>query len=94
MFYLHLSNRTENLLRHLTEVIRVGGRRSLFEKEVFLIQSQGMERMISQAMAAAFRSWCNFQYLLPLDFLADIAGRLGLHITPDSYDRGILAWRI
>ena len=94
MFYLHLSNRTENLLCHLTEVIRVGERRSLFEKEVFLIQSQGMERMISQAMAAAFRSWCNFQYLLPLDFLADIAGRLGLHINPDSYDRGILAWRI
>ena len=94
MFYLHLSNRTENLLRHLTEVIRVGCRRSLFEKEVFLIQSQGMERMISQAMAAAFRSWCNFQYLLPLDFLTDIAGKLGLHITPDSYDRGILAWRI
>ena len=94
MFYLHLSNRTENLLRHLTEVIRVGERRSLFEKEVFLIQSQGMERMISQVMAAAFRSWCNFQYLLPLDFLTDIAGRLGLHITPDSYDRGILAWRI
>jgi exodeoxyribonuclease V gamma subunit len=94
MFYLHISNRTENLLRHLAEVIRVGERRSLFEKEIFLIQSQGMERMISQVMACAFRSWCNFDYLLPLDFLTKTAGLLGLHITPDSYDRGILAWRI
>jgi exodeoxyribonuclease V gamma subunit len=94
MFYLHISNRTENLLRHLAEVIKAGGRRSPFEKEVFLIQSQGMERMISQAMAVQFRSWCNFHYLLPLDFLTDIAGRLGMPLTPDSYDRGILAWRI
>ncbi len=94
MFYLHISNRTENLLRHLAEVIRVGERRSLFEKEVLLIQSQGMERMISQAMAAEFRSWCNFHYLLPLNFLTDIAGKLGMPITPDSYDRGVLAWRI
>jgi exodeoxyribonuclease V gamma subunit len=94
MFYLHVSNRTENLLRHLAEVVRVGERRSLFEKEVFLIQSQGMERMISQAMAAEFRSWCNFRYLLPLNFLTDIAGLLGMPVTPDSYDRGVLAWRI
>ena len=94
MFYLHISNRTENLLRHLAEVIRVDERRSPFEKEVFLIQSQGMERMISQAMAVQFRSWCNFQYLLPLNFLTDIAGKLRMPITPDSYDRGILVWRI
>ena len=94
MFYLHVSNRTENLLRHLAEVVRVGERRSLFEKEVFLIQSQGMERMISQSMAAEFRSWCNFKYLLPLNFLTDIAGLLGMPVTPDSYDRGVLAWRI
>jgi exodeoxyribonuclease V gamma subunit len=94
MFYLHISNRTENLLRHLAEVIRVDERRSPFEKEVFLIQSQGMERMISQAMAVQFRSWCNFLYLLPLNFLTDIAGKLEMPITPDSYDRGVLAWRI
>jgi exodeoxyribonuclease V gamma subunit len=94
MFYLHVSNRTENLLRHLVEVIRVGGRDDLFATEVFLIQSQGMERMISQAMAAEFRSWCNFDYLLPFAFLADVAEKLGMPITPDSYDRKVLTWRL
>ncbi|MDR3628730.1 MAG: exodeoxyribonuclease V subunit gamma [Desulfocapsaceae bacterium] len=94
MFYLHISNRTENLLSHLAEVIRAGGRPHPFDREVFLIQSQGIERMISQAMAAAFRSWCNFEYLLPLAFLTDIAGRLGVQSMPDSFDRGILVWRI
>ena len=68
MFYLHVSNRTENLLRHLAEVLRVSDRRNLFEPELFLIQSQGMERLISQYLATAFRSWCNFRFLLPLNF--------------------------
>jgi exodeoxyribonuclease V gamma subunit len=94
MFYLHISNRTENLLRHLAAVIGAGGRPHPFAQEVFLIQSRGMERMISQAMASEFRSWCNFRYLLPLAFFADIAGRLGMQITPDGFDRGVLAWRI
>ena len=94
MFYLHISNRTENLLRHLAEVIRVAGRPHPFDQEVFLIQSRGMERMISQAMAVEFRSWCNFKYLLPLAFFADIAGRLGLQISPDGFERGILVWRL
>ncbi len=94
MFFLHVSNRTENLLRHLAEVIRVGERADPFAGEVFLIQSQGMERMISQAMAAEFRSWCNFDYLLPFAFLADIAERLGMPITPDGYDRRTMTWRL
>ncbi len=94
MFYLHVSNRTENLLRHLVEVIRVGERINLFEKEVFLIQSQGMERMISQTMALEFRSWCNFDYLLPFPFLASVAEKLGMRIAPDSYDRKVLTWRL
>jgi len=94
MFYLHASNKTENLLRHLVEVIKVGERHDLFSKEVFLVQSQGMERMISQAMAVAFRSWCNFKYLLPFAFLATVAEKLGLPITPDGYDRKVLTWRL
>ncbi len=94
MFYLHVSNRTENLLRHLAEVLSVVGRSDLFAKEIFLIQSKGMERMISQAMAKEFRSWCNFEYLLPFEFLAAVAGKLGMQITPDGYDRKILTWRL
>ncbi len=94
MFHLHVSNRTEHLLRHLAEVLKVSERRSLFEKEVFLIQSPGMERMISQYLADVFRSWCNFSYLLPVDFLSLIAKKLGIPLSPDGFDRRIMIWRI
>jgi len=46
MFYLHASNKTENLLRHLAGLLEAAPLESLFDKEYILIQSQGMERMI------------------------------------------------
>ncbi len=94
MFYLHVSNRTENLLRHLAEVMRVDRQQDLFAMELFLIQSQGMERMIAQTLADEFRSFCNFKFFLPLDFLGFVAGRLGMGITPDGFQRQILTWRL
>jgi exodeoxyribonuclease V gamma subunit len=47
MFYLHLSNRTENLIAQLAEVLSLDEERDPFSPEYFLIQSQGMERMLS-----------------------------------------------
>ncbi len=94
MFYLHLSNRTENLLTHLVEILRAQPRRDLFTKEVFLIQSQGMERMLSQRLADAFTVWCNFEYLLPTRFFDGMAARMGMEINPDAFARDALAWRL
>ncbi|MCX5869468.1 MAG: exodeoxyribonuclease V subunit gamma [Deltaproteobacteria bacterium] len=94
MFSLHLSNRTENLLTHLVEVLHSQARRSLFEKEVFLIQSQGMERMLSQRLADAFTVWCNFEYMLPTRFFDLMASRMGMVINPDAFDREALTWRL
>jgi len=94
MFYLHASNRTENLLHHLGAVIRADVKRALFAKELFLIQSQGMERMVCQTMADEFRSFCNFQFMFPLHFLGFIAEKIGIRNNSDSYDRQILTWRI
>lgn len=94
MFYLHLSNRTENLLTHLVEVLRTQPRRDLFAKEFFLIQSQGMERMLSQRLADAFTVWCNFEYLLPTRFFDLMARRMNMEINPDAFDREALAWRL
>ncbi len=94
MFYLHASNRTENLLRHLVEVVRAAGRPDLFSPELFLVQSQGMERIISQGMADAFGVWANFSCLLPLAFFELLAGRLGLSIHPDGFARESLLWRL
>lgn len=94
MFYLHVSNRTENLLRHLAEVMQADRQPDFFSTELFLIQSQGMERMIAQTLADEFRSFCNFKFFLPLDFLGFIADRLGMGITPDGFQRQILTWRL
>jgi len=94
MFYLHTSNRTENLLLHLAKLIEADPFASIFEKEYIVIQSQGMERMICQYMARYFTSWCNYGFLLPVNFLQEIAGRLDMEITPDCYERSFLCWRI
>ena len=94
MFYLHTSNRTENLLSHLAEVIRADKRVDLFAPELFLVQSQGMERIISQRMAEVFGVWCNFKYLLPLAFFEVLANRLGMSIHPDGFGRETLTWRL
>ncbi|MBU0663493.1 MAG: exodeoxyribonuclease V subunit gamma [Proteobacteria bacterium] len=94
MFYLHLSNRTENLLAQLVENLHKNPRRNLFAKEFFLIQSQGMERMLSQRLADAFAVWCNFEYLLPTRFFDLMANRMDMIINPDAFARDALAWRI
>ncbi|KAF0189343.1 MAG: exodeoxyribonuclease V gamma [Desulfobulbaceae bacterium] len=94
MFYLHLSNRTENLLARLVDILRHEPRRDLFAREIFLIQSQGMERMLSQRLADALPVWCNFDYMLPTRFFDHMAARLGLMINPDAYNREAMAWRI
>jgi exodeoxyribonuclease V gamma subunit len=94
MFYLHVSNRTENLLRHMAEVMRADKQSDIFAMELFLIQSQGMERMIAQTLADEFRSFCNFKFFLPIDFLGFIAERLGMGISPDGFQRQTLSWRL
>jgi len=94
MFYLHLSNKTENLLRQLTEVLSLVAGRDPFQPEFFLIQSQGMERMLSQSLSQRFGSWCNYEYLLPTRFFALVAERLGLEGGVEEYAREKLCWRL
>ncbi|MBB5349482.1 exodeoxyribonuclease V subunit gamma [Desulfoprunum benzoelyticum] len=94
MFYLHTSNRTENLLQHLAELIRAQGREDLFTPELFVVQSQGMERIISQKLAETFGTWCNFRYLLPLNFFELVANCLEMSIQPDGFAREVLVWRL
>ncbi len=92
MFYLHLSNRTENLIQHLAEILRLDEGRDPFSREYFLIQSQGMERMLSQSLAEAFTSWCNYEYMLPTRFFSLIGGRLDVAMGPEDYERERVCW--
>ncbi len=94
MFYLHRSNQTENLLRQLGEVLRLDDERDPFVPEYFLVQSQGMERMLSQYLAECFGVWCNYEYVLPTRFFAQIAGRLGMADGPEDYARDRVCWRL
>ncbi len=92
MFYLHLSNRTENLIAQLAEVLSLDEERDPFSPEYFLIQSQGMERMLSQSLAIRFTSWCNYEYMLPTRFFALLADRLGVESGPEDYAREKICW--
>ncbi|MEN8191069.1 MAG: exodeoxyribonuclease V subunit gamma, partial [Thermodesulfobacteriota bacterium] len=93
MFYLHRSNRSERLVRRLISLIADSKRPDPFTVEHFLIQSQGMERFLSQQLAAAFTAWCNFEYRHPVRFFDDLGRRLDLP-PAENYQREQLAWRI
>lgn len=94
MFYLHVSNRTENLMRQLAEILRIDRQPSPFAAELFLIQSRGMERMICQFLADQLGCFANFAFYRPQELLEFVAKRLDLTIAGSAYDRQTLSWRI
>ena len=93
MFVLHSSNKTENLLEHLAAVIEASPLSSAFSKEVFLIQSQGMERWLSQQLASKLKVWGNFEYLFPNRFFNTLAQRIDSRLSEESFDRELMHWR-
>ncbi len=92
MFILHSSNKTENLLAHLTTVFRSSTLASPFTKEIFLIQSQGMERWLSQQLASEFKVWANFEFLFPHKFFSSLTRQIDLEIDDSKFDRRNLLW--
>ena len=94
MFFLHSSNRTENLAGQLAEVIDQSVTPSLFRKTLFLVQSRGMERMLSQYLADTFGVWGNSAYLLPMQFIDYLCAAFELEMDSSSFDRRVLTWRL
>lgn len=93
MFYLHSSNKTENLLEHLLAVIKAAPLSSPFSKEMFLIQSQGMERWLSQQLASRLNIWANASFLFPGKFFSTLAERLDSRLNDAALDRNLMLWR-
>lgn len=93
MFYLHVANRTENLLAQLGALLQADSC-DPFARELFLVQSQGMERVVSQSLAGQLGAFCNFRFFFPLELFHYTAERLGVGISPDGFDRNILTWRL
>ena len=94
MFILHSSNKTENLVAHLTAVISNAPPASPFAKEVFLIQSQGMERWLSQQLAGQFNVWGNYDFLFPGKFFSSLAQKIDSRLNDAAFDRNRMLWRI
>jgi len=92
MFVLHSSNKAENLLSHLTKVIEAQPLRSAFESETFLIQSQGMERWLSQQLANHFGVWGNYQFLFPTRFFGSLAQTLDKQLSSEYFERDRMVW--
>jgi exodeoxyribonuclease V gamma subunit len=94
MFILHSSNKTENLVAHLTAVIENSPLTSPFAKEVFLIQSQGMERWLSQQLASQFKVWGNYEFLFPGRFFSSLAQKIDSRLSDAAFERNLMLWRI
>jgi exodeoxyribonuclease V gamma subunit len=92
MFVLHTSNRAENLIEHLSKILEAP-QKDVFAKEVFLIQSQGMERWLSQQLAENRGLWANFEYLFPAHFFNQMSKSLGLTLEQDMFSRDNLLWK-
>ncbi len=93
MFILHSSNKTENLLAHLSAVFHSSSLASPFATEIFLIQSQGMERWLSQQLATDFKVWANFEFLFPNKFFSSLTRQIDLEIDDSKFDRRNLLWQ-
>ena len=93
MFILHSSNKTENLLIHLTTVIENSPLNDPLSSEVFLIQSQGMERWLSQQLADHFGVWANSEFLFPGKFFSSIARKIDEQLNDEAFDRNLILWR-
>ncbi len=93
MFILHSSNKTENLLEHLSAIISNAPLSDPFAKEVFLIQSQGMERWLAQQLATKFQLFANFEFLFPGKFFSQMAQQVNQQVQTDMFARELMVWR-
>ena len=93
MFILHSSNKTENLFAHLIQVLRSSPLSSPFGKETFLLQSQGMERWLSQNLASNFKVWANYEFFFPNKFFSHVALQIDSELNDQAFSRECLLWR-
>jgi exodeoxyribonuclease V gamma subunit len=94
MFILHTSNRTERLARCLASIISQGTAPTLFRKELFLIQSRGMEKMLAQYLSEHFGVWANSDYMLPIQFIDYLGKLFGLTTDDQVFNRDALTWQL
>ncbi len=94
MFILHTSNKTENLLAHLATVIESQPLATPFAAELFLVQSQGMERWLAQQLALHFEVWANYRFLFPNKFFNECAQCFDVSLNDQAFEREQVVWHL
>jgi len=94
MFYLHQSNRLENLFDALCSIIAEPLPDPLVAEQI-VVQNQGMAQWLSRMIALRTGISANIQFPLPARFMWDIlASQLDLTDDIHEFDRVVLLWRI
>ncbi len=92
-FFIHISNRTEQLLEELVELVENALPNPL-TRLPFLIQGQGMERWLAQQLAQRFGVWASGEFLFPHAFFDRLAERFGLTLRLPMLRREVIRWQI
>jgi exodeoxyribonuclease V gamma subunit len=94
MLKIHHSNRLESLVNRLAENLRLSPVLT-FEPDIILVQSNGMKRWLSMALAQRLSIAANLQFPYPATFIWKMYQAV-LPQLPDvsSFTKEILVWRI
>ena len=93
-FHLYLSNKLEVLLENLAEVVSVPPSSPL-EAEVIVVQSQGMEKWLTQQLAVRLGIWTNCRFPFPNNIVENLFHCAGLEESLNiSFTTEFMTWRI
>ena len=95
MLRIFSSNRLENLVKALAEILSSQSDSSPFEPEYFVVQSLGMERWLSMELAKQYGVWANGLFLLPERMIWKMVNCLGQE-TNDTifFGREVMTWSL
>ncbi|MDF1592864.1 MAG: exodeoxyribonuclease V subunit gamma [Desulfobacterales bacterium] len=93
-FYVFTSNRLEILAEHLARVVREP-LSDLFSPEIIVVQSSGIQRWVSMALARHNGICANTYFPFPNRFLNDLFSRMDPDLPEKSlFDPGVMTLRI
>jgi exodeoxyribonuclease V gamma subunit len=94
MLNVYQSNRLEQLMERLAEVVSQP-KRSVFEPDTIVVQSQGMARWLSLRLAERLGICTNVRFPFPAAFIWDVfRATLPVVSIESPYDPNVLVWRI
>jgi exodeoxyribonuclease V gamma subunit len=93
-FNLYLSNRSQILVEELAKVVASPPLPPL-EREIIVVQSQGMERWLVQQLSETFGIWANGWFPFPNLIIQEIIqAALKENIADSSFEPELMAWRL